>query len=153
MSAPAPRADQQAVVVDAAVVTKLILPEELSAHAHALCEAILRAGRRIVAPPTLPGEVATILLQRRRADDITGGEADAAHAAFLNLGIEIVNPAGLHQAAFTLARANRLKNVQPAVYVALAQLLEADLWTGDRATYKTFGSTEPRVRWIGDAES
>jgi predicted nucleic acid-binding protein len=140
------------VVVDAAVVTKLILPEELSARAQAFCEAALRAGRRLVAPPTLPVEVATVLLQRRRADEITGGEADAAFAAFLDLGIELVAPAGLHRAAFALARAHRLRSAQPAVAVALAQLLETDLWTGDRALMKALGSDLPWVRWIGDAE-
>ena len=140
------------VVLDAAVVTKLILPEELSARAQAFCEAALGAGRRLVAPPTLPVEVATALLQRRRADEITGGEADAAFAAFLDLGIELPAPAGLHRAAFALARAHRLRSAQPAVAVALAQLLETELWTGDRLLLKSLGSDAPWVRWIGDAE-
>ena len=141
------------IVVDAAVVTKLILPEELSVRAHACCEVALRAGRRILAPPPLPVEVASALLQRRRADEITGGEADAAHAAFLDLGIEVLDPPGLNRTAFALARAARLRSAHPAVYVALAQLLEVELWTGDRATYKTFGAADARVRWIGDAET
>jgi predicted nucleic acid-binding protein len=141
------------LVVDAVVATKLILPEELSGRAHAFCEAALRAGRRIVAPPLLPVEVATALLQRRRNNEITGGEADAAFAAFLDLGIEVRAPAGLDQAAFALARANRLRTVQPAVYAALAQLLDAEFWTGDRATFKALGTLGPWIRWIGDAEA
>jgi predicted nucleic acid-binding protein len=145
--------DASPLVVDAAVATKLILPEELSGRAHALCEAALRAGRRVVAPPLLPVEVATAILQRRRNNEITGGEADAAFAAFLDLGIELRAPAGLDQAAFALARANRLRNAQPAVYAALAQLLDAEFWTGDRITFKAFSSVGPWVRWIGDAET
>jgi len=141
------------VVLDASVATKLILPEELSSRAQALCEATLRAGRRLVAPPLLPVEVATILLQRRRANDITGGEADAAYAAFLALGIEIVRPAGLDRAAFAFARAHRLRNATAAVYAALAQLLGAELWTGDRALLKSLGPAAPWLRWIGDAET
>lgn len=141
------------LVVDAAVATKLVLPEELSGRAQALCEAALRVGRRIVAPPLLPVEVATALLQRRRNNEITGGEADAAFAAFLDLGIEVRAPAGLDRAAFALARAHRLRSVQPAVYAALAQLLDAELWTGDRGSFKTLGSLGPWVHWIGDAET
>jgi predicted nucleic acid-binding protein len=140
------------VVVDAAVVTKLILPEELSARAQAFCEAALRAGRRLVAPPTVPVEVATALLQRRRADEITGGEADAAFAAFLDLGIDLPTPVGLHRVAYAVARAHRLRSAQPAVAVALAQLLETELWTGDRVLMKTLGSDVSWVRWIGDAD-
>ena len=141
------------VVLDASVATKLVLPEELSSRAQAFCEATLRAGRRLVAPPLLPVEVATILLQRRRADDITGGEADAAFAAFLALEIEIVRPDGLDRAAFAFARAHRLRTVQPAVYAALAQLLAAEFWTGDRALLKVLGPAAPWLRWIGDAEA
>jgi predicted nucleic acid-binding protein len=141
------------VVIDASVATKLVLPEELSARAQAFCEATLRAGRRIVGPPLLPIEVATILLQQRRAGEVAGGDVDAAYAAFLALGIEIVRPDGLEGAAFAFARANRLRAVQPAVYAVLAQLLGTEHWTGDRALYKNLGSVAPWVRWIGDVES
>ena len=150
-AAPPAPAGAGAVVLDAAVATKLVLPEELSVRTQAFCEATLRAGRRLVAPPLLPVEVASALLQHRRAGEIGGGEADAAYAAFLNLGIEIVRPAGLDAAAFAFARANRLRNAQPAVYAALAQLLGAEYWTGDRALLKALGPVVPWLRWIGDA--
>jgi predicted nucleic acid-binding protein len=153
VSAPSDSSDPAVVVLDAAVVSKLIVPEELSARAAAFCEAAVRAGRRLAASPTLPAEVATGLLLRRRADEITGGEADAAFAAFLDLQIELVTPPDLHRVAFALARAHRLRTVQPALPVALAQLLEADLWTGDRALFKSFAPDTPWVRWIGDAET
>ena len=40
-----------------------------------------------------------------------------------------------------------------AAYLALAQVLDCILWTGDRAFYHAVHRNEPRVRWIGDYSS
>lgn len=138
------------LVLDAAVAAKLVLPEELSARAQALAEAAIEQGRRIVGPPLLAIDVANTIYTRRRNDEISGGEADAAMAAYLALGVETVAPSGLDRAAFSFARAHRLRAVNPAYYVVLAQLLETELWTGDRTLLKSAAPVAPWVCWIGD---
>jgi len=138
------------LVLDAAVATKLVLPEELSGRAQALVEAAIAANRRVVGPPLLTVEVANAIFTQRRNDEITGGEADAAMAAYLRLGIETVASGGLDRAAFAFARAHRLRSVHVAHYIVLAQMLETELWTGDRALLKSAASVAPWVCWIGD---
>lgn len=138
------------LVIDAAVATKLVLPEELSGRAQALIEAAIAANRRLVGPPLLTGEVANTIYAQRRNDEITGGEADAAMAAFLRLGIDPIAPGGLDRAAFAFARAHRLRSVHVAYYIVLAQMLGTELWTGDRALLKSAASVAPWVCWIGD---
>ena len=138
------------LVIDAAVATKLVLPEELSSRAQDLIEAAVAANRRMVGPPLLTVEVANTIYAQRRNDEITGGEADAAMAAYLRLGIEPLAPGGLDRAAFAFARAHRLRSVHVAYYIVLAQMLETELWTGDRALLKSAASVAPWVCWIGD---
>jgi len=138
------------LVIDAAVATKLVLPEELSGRAQALVEAAIEANRRVIGPPLLTVEVANTIYAQRRNDEITGGEADAAIAAYLRLGIETVSPGGLDRAAFAFARAHRLRSIHAAHYVVLAQMLETELWTGDRALLKSAAPVAPWVCWIGD---
>lgn len=144
------RSGRAPLVLDAAVATKLVLPEELSGRAQALVEAAIGANRRVVGPPLLTVEVANAIYAQRRNDEITGGEADAAMAAYLRLGIDPVSPGGLDRAAFAFARAHRLRSVHSAHYIVLAQLLETELWTGDRALLKSAASVAPWVCWIGD---
>ena len=150
----APERDGQAesapLVVDAAVAVKLVLPEEFSSRAQGLIESAFTAGRRVIGPPLLSVEVANAIYTQRRNDEISGGEADAAMSAFLHLGIESLAPAGLDRAAFAFTRAHRLRTVHPAYYMALSQMLGAQLWTADRALFKSASSIAPWVCWIGD---
>lgn len=138
------------LVIDAALAVKLVLPEELSNRAHELVEGALAAGRAVVGPPILPADAANAIYAQRRADEVTGSEADAAMAAFHRLGLEVRSPAGLDRAAFAFARAHRVRSVYGAYYLALAQLLGTELWTADRALFKSAAPVAPWVCWIGD---
>lgn len=138
------------VVVDAALAVKWVLPEELSGRAQALYEDAVRRGRSVVAPSILPVEVINVIHQRRRKDDLTAAEADAALDLFLRLRVEPVTLPELHRQAAAFAVAHRLKHVYDAHYAVLARLLETELWTADRALLKSLGSAAPWVRWIGD---
>lgn len=138
------------LVIDAAVAVKLVLPEEFSNRVQDLIESAFTAGRRVIGPPLLSIEVANAIYAQRRNDEISGGEADAAMSAFLRLGIESLSPAGLDRAAFAFSRAHRLRSVHTSYYVTLSQMLNAPLWTADRALFKYASSIAPWVCWIGD---
>ncbi len=138
------------VVVDAALAVKWVLPEELSGRAQGLYEEAVRGGRPVVGPSILAVEVVNVIHQRRRKDDITAAEADAALDLFLRLRIGSVAPPELHRQAAGFAVAHRLKHVYDAHYAVLARLLETELWTADRALLKSLGPAAPWVRWIGD---
>lgn len=137
-------------VVDASVAIKWVVAEELSDRAHSLLEEYSRLRRRFVAPPHLYSEVANALHQRMRRQDLAAAEVDAALDAFIALDIQTIGPPDLYRRALALARTHRLNSIYDTLYVALADMLEADLWTDDRGLLSSVGQTLPWVRWIGD---
>jgi predicted nucleic acid-binding protein len=144
----------QGVVVDASVAIKLVLEEELSDQALALVKDTTEAGKLVIGPPLLPSEVTSAIYQRMRggrppAVTITEREAETALSRFVALGIERMEPVGLYQQAYGLARLHSLRNVYDAIYVALAQILGMELWTADRPLATTLGASSPWVKWIG----
>ena len=139
-----------ATVVDASVALKWVLDEEFSDRAEALLNDCLVARRRIVGPPHLLAEVTNALYQRVRRNTITTDEGESGVLQFLRFPIESLAPAGLYHHAYNFARAHGLSALYDSLYIVLAQLLEAELWTDDRRILRTLGSVAPWVRWIGD---
>lgn len=145
------------VVVDASVAVKWLIGEEFSAQAQALYEAVGRARLPIVAPPQFPAEVLNALYQRTRRKEpehrIPEARAEQLAAWFLGLGVELESPEDLYLTALIFARAHRLPSIYDALYVVLAQMLGADLWTADLRLLQVVGAAAPWVRWIGDYQS
>ncbi len=143
-----------AVVVDASVAIKRVLAEEFTEQVQALFANCLNAHRPIFAPPLLPGEVTNALYQRVRTTvatrRVTEDEANRALAAFLRLPITLSSPADLYPRAFALARAYGLPSAYDSIYVALAQITNTELWTGDQRLLRAISTAAPWVRWIGD---
>ncbi len=136
--------------VDASLAAKWILAEPQSSQARALYRAGIAAGEQIVAPPLLPVEVTNILRQRmRRQQPLSLADAQQRLQRFLAFPISFSAPAGLHERALTLAATHNLPAVYDAHYVALAQLLECNLWTADERLVNTLGGALPFVKWIG----
>jgi predicted nucleic acid-binding protein len=150
--------NQSSVVVDASVGVKWVLTvaEESSAQAVMLLQSSLEAHRTIVAPPHFPAEVANVLYQRVRRRDprfrITREEARTGLTQFLAYPIQIVAPDGLYEQAFTFALSRDLPSVYDSLYVVLARMLGAELWTDDNRLRRNLGDAAPWVRWIGDYE-
>lgn len=142
------------VVVDASVAVKWVIEEELSERAHALYAAMARAQLPIVAPPHFACEVLNALYQRTRRKEqryrISEAEAEEVAAEFLDLAVELRNPANLYLTAFAFARAHRQPSIYDALYVVLAQMVGTELWTADRVLLQRIGAAAPWVRWIGD---
>jgi predicted nucleic acid-binding protein len=140
------------VVVDASVAIKWLVEEEFSAQAEALLEDA--AGRSIVGPLPLTSEVANALYQRTRRKDpatrLTPEEAERALAQFLRLRVRLVASDDLYQQGFAFARTHQLPNLYDSLYVVLAQMLGADLWTDDRVLLGAVGQAAPWVRPISD---
>ena len=137
-------------VVDASVAFKVVIEEEFSNRSEALFNANLVAGRSILGPPHLTGEVSNAIYQRLRRRNITENEADQALSRFMQLPIQLVTPPELYQRAFIFARANGLNSIYDSIYVTLAQLVNAELWTDDRRLLNSIEGVAPWVRWIGD---
>ena len=140
-------------VVDASVALKWLLEEEHSEKALALLEDCLLAGVALVGPPHLQGEVANALyrrMQRSGPDSITRAEAEDALEKFLAIPIQIVSSEDLYTRSFAFALQAGLRSLYDSIYVVLAQLLNAELWTDDRRLLNVLGRTAPWVRGIRD---
>lgn len=141
------------IVIDASVVVKWLLPEELSARAHALLEAATRELRALAGVSSLPLEVAQVVYQRGRKGDLTPSETDAALDLLDRLEIATQSPPDLIAETVAFARDSGFKQLHDAQQITLARMLTTDLWTADPGLYKNAAGSVPWVRWVGDFET
>ena len=81
---------------------------------------------------------------------ISEATAESALAEFLRFPIQVLGPTELYRRSFELAKAHGLATIYDALYVTLAEVVQAELWTDDRELLADIGSSAPWVRWIGD---
>ena len=138
-----------AVVVDASVAVKWVIDEPESDRALKLRADAALARRPVLSALHFPGEVANAIYQRVRSTDpskhldIAG--AEEALSQFLAYTVELVNVRGLTREAFTFAHTHRLVSIYDALYVVLARLLNAELWTADE---RLMGQLAGRAPWV-----
>jgi len=141
--------ESELVVVDASVVLKWQFDDEdCVSQATALRDDYYARGTvRVIAPQLLVYEVvngiATATRRRRLAPD----KAIEAMDNFLALGIELkeVEPLMVLEVALRYNLA-----AYDAAYLALAEELKCNLWTGDRSFYQAIKGESHQVKWIGD---
>jgi len=132
-----------APVVDASVAIKWVPEEPFTDQASALFDDALARHQLPQAPPHLPGEVVNAIYRRTRRTSVTAIPPDEARLAvshFLRLPIAVVAP-------------QRLASIYDGLYVALAKIVGADLWTADERLLNAVRTFAPWVRWIGEYRS
>jgi len=137
------------LVVDASVVLKWQLKdEEAIAQALDLRDDFLLHGRiSLVAPSLLVYELTNGMLTATRQRRLSRDQAEEGLAALLAAGIQLI-PADPTQ-IFSLSHHWRVSAYDGA-YLVIAEKLDTDVWTGDRAFYTACHRKGSRVRWIGD---
>lgn len=137
------------VCVDASVAAKWVLPEEHRDRALELYEDCQHTGAVIAVPPHMPIEVVNVIRRRiaRRIIDHTEGRE--LLRTFTQFKVRLVIPPSLYEDALDLAERFNLPTVYDSHYVALASILESDLWTADEALLRALGEKLPYVKWIG----
>lgn len=141
------------VLVDASVAIKWVVAETESSQAAALLYDAVQAQHRIVGPPHLKSEVINAVYRRTLRGRPEEGQlafslAAEAVAAFLSFPLTILEPAELYQQGFQLAHRFGLRTICDSLYIALAVLLEAPLWTADQRLLNSLGPDSPYVRSI-----
>lgn len=139
-----------AIVVDASVVFKWFVPEELSAQAKTLLRDAERSGISVNAPPLVRSETTNALYQRYRRRELTPAAAEQSLAALLAIPLTIIDADAMYSRALSLALQHGFSNTYDCLYAALASLLDVDYWTADRRFVDAFSAISPHVRWIGD---
>lgn len=121
------------VVVDSSVALGLLLDLPYSERCAALFEAWKRAYRRVYAPLLWEYEVVSTLRKAVALRAITPARAIQALDQVPRLGVTRVAPdPDLNRAALDWARRLGQSVAYDAQYLALAERLDAELWTADR---------------------
>lgn len=115
------------IVVDASAAVELLLG---TLRGIAVAERIFDPAESLHAPELLDLEIAQVLRRYERAGILDAARAETALQDFADLAIERYSHRLLLPRAWEL-RANL--TIYDAVYIALAELLEAPLLTGDSA--------------------
>jgi predicted nucleic acid-binding protein len=139
-----------AVAVDASVAVKWVIPEPDRDLALKLRADAALARRPMLSAPHFPCEVANAIYQRLRSTDpskhLDLADAEEALTLFLASPVQLVDPPNLTRDAFTFAHAHGLVGIYDALYVVLAQILNAELWTADGRLLTQLAGRAPWVR-------
>jgi len=95
-------------------------------------EASYQAGNQLAAPTLLYYEVTNALYQYLKHQHLTPEAVEAAQEAALAIPISLFGDPHLHRRAIQLASELSLSATYDAHYLALAQVLNAELWTADK---------------------
>jgi len=118
------------ICVDAGPVIRLVISAD-SHQTRELWKNWENEGRRVVAPSLLFYEVTSVIYRYQRQDWISDDTAHAALAAALALPVELVTDPNLHLRARAASSKYDLPAAYDAHYLALAEHLDAELWTAD----------------------
>ncbi len=141
------------VVVDASLAIKWVLREPYSNEALALASEWAAAETRPVAPCLLFVEATNVLHRRAVLGHISLPQAKELLAGLLNMGIEVRESPQIHFRALELAQELEMSAVYDTHYLALADILECDLWTADERFFNSVKVPQPRVKWLGEFEA
>ena len=136
------------ICLDASDATKLILPEEYSDLTEVLFAAERGRGESVVAPALLAYEIVNVIRKRMVRAGVTREDAKTLLDAFHLLGLTLVSSVELHELALEVAEDFQLRAAYDAHYVALAMILDCELWTDDAELLRVVAPHLPRVRAI-----
>lgn len=96
-------------------------------------------------------EVTSVLRQKVYDSYLTPAEGERAFERSLRWSVQIESPANLQRAAWSFAKTVKQRRAYDAQYLALARLLECDLWTGDERLYNASRQAGLSwVHWVGE---
>ncbi len=137
-------------VIDASVVLKWYLDdEEHCVQAQQLRDSIIVGSMEVVVPSLVIYEVNNALNVAANRGRLSPSDARAILRNVIAFALPAVDGTDVVAEAFDLAQLHK-RSGYDAAYLALARLLSAPLYTGDRRLYQAVHAALPWVLWIGD---
>ncbi len=138
------------VVIDASLAAMWGIPESFTDRALARAKEWAQKEIQPIAPSLILPEITNAFYKR-----VTRGESDLATAIealhiVMDFGIEIREEPGLHSKAMELAHQLKRPNTYDCHYLALSDIHQCPLWTGDERFYNSVKDSFPKVKWIGN---
>ena len=138
------------VVVDASLAFKWLVREEHTDKALAVLQSWNSQDIQPTAPSLMPFEVANALHRRVLRGELTIEVAVDLIQSLLSSKLEFLDTPNVHGRALELASQLDQGAVYDAHYLALAELLDCELWTADGKFYRAARPVADNVRWIGE---
>lgn len=141
------------VVVDASLVFKWLVKEELTDEATSLKRSWTEQDVTLAAPYFMLAEVTNILHRRVVKGELTLQAATDLLDKLIDMDIRLVETDHLHHRALDLASQLNQGAAYDSHYLALSESLACDLWTADQRLQRTAGPLSPNVHWLGELVS
>ena len=140
------------VVIDASLVLKVLLPNPDRTR----CQVVLTnlKDAQLAAPALWVYEVTSTLAKAVYFKQLTAEESKAALHQALELDVQLIAPDET-QSNLALDWTLRLKRAAAydSFYLAIAEALDAPLWTADQRLVNAFQNNKPAwLHWIGEAD-
>ena len=135
-------------VVDASVAVKWLVAELDSNHAERLLREWNRNGVPIEAPIMIFTEVSNVLFKKAQRGEIAAGDVQQLLENLTNMDIRLFDNLAMHVRAIELAFTLGEQDAYDCHYLALAEHLDCEFWTADRAFYDAAQRSFPSVRYI-----
>jgi predicted nucleic acid-binding protein len=135
------------MIVDANVLLRAFLPDEIQPNAVAIVRGHAIGKIHLKAPALLPYELSNAVWQAERRGRINRSQADRIIESFTNLDIELFPQSWGEM--LPLARQFG-RSAYDAAYLTLAERLGEPLITGDERLYNAVHTKLDWVMWIGD---
>ncbi len=138
------------VCVDASLAVAWLSWEEYTPIANALRQEWREKGVQMVGPSLFHAEVTSAIRQRVHFKQILPEEGEEAFSIYLDIPIRIIDGPEVYRKAWQLAREFNLPVCYDMQYLAVAELEDCELWTGDKSLVNSLKGKGKRVRWIGE---
>lgn len=142
-----------AVVVDASLAVKWLVPEEDSNLALRLATSWAAAGIRRVAHRWFPVEVASALYKRVQRGELTHNGAAALIDDLSDYEVILYDRTPVHYRALRIATELQQRWIYDSFYLALAIELDCPFWTADRSFFQAAIQDYPLIHYITEAET
>lgn len=133
------------LVVDASVVLKWYLPDELFGdEALKVLHQYVEGQIDLFAPTLLSYEILNALFVAERMGRVENRVTRESFQAFLDLQINLIDPLAEHKGILSLAGSFQ-KSAYDASYLYLAKNRDVELLTGDK---RLFNSVKGKLKWV-----
>jgi predicted nucleic acid-binding protein len=131
-------------VIDASFLLKLFLPEEKSDLAHQLWNSWIDDSVEITVPTLLMFEAASVIRNKVHRRIVEEDDASEIIERMKRMDMTLVYSDDLLDAAWEIGARLKSAALYDCFYLALADLLDAPLWTADKRLYQ-----EAKGEWSG----
>ncbi len=137
------------VCVDASLVLTWLLPTEQNKVTNALHREWYKKGVEIISAPLFHAEVTSVLREQVYLRKLLPEEGEEAFSAYLEIGVRSIDNSRIQEVAWELAKRFNLPRTYDMQYLAVAELMDCELWTNDKRFVNSLQDKVSRIKWAG----